>query len=226
MTRRFFQWLVVIACLTATARAQATDPLITALSSFEPGADQKAMGLIAAGAHVDATNQEGDTALHKASLHGYVEIVRALLDHGAAVNARNKANNTPLHIAAMACKTPVAKLLIERGADVTAKNGERDTPAEEAQKLGCVSATQLFRAASETASSGFTQLELLMGKFKGHSDDENLRREIITVALGLKPSPAVPPESQDAESLARHILSTAKSEDDYASATKGVFESD
>ena len=35
--------------------------------------------------------QDGETALHDAALHGYVEVVKMLVDYGAAVDIRNKA---------------------------------------------------------------------------------------------------------------------------------------
>ena len=35
--------------------------------------------------------QDGETALHRAALHGRVEVVKMLVDYGAAVDFRNKA---------------------------------------------------------------------------------------------------------------------------------------
>ena len=34
--------------------------------------------------------QNGETALHKAALLGYVEVAKTLVDHGAAADIRNK----------------------------------------------------------------------------------------------------------------------------------------
>ena len=34
--------------------------------------------------------QSGETALHKASREGHVEVVKTLVDHGAAVDVRDK----------------------------------------------------------------------------------------------------------------------------------------
>ena len=35
--------------------------------------------------------QDGETALHRAALCGYVEVVKMLVDYGAAVDIRNQA---------------------------------------------------------------------------------------------------------------------------------------
>ena len=35
--------------------------------------------------------QDGETALHRAAVRGYVEVVKLLVDYGAAVDIRNKA---------------------------------------------------------------------------------------------------------------------------------------
>ena len=35
--------------------------------------------------------QDGETALHRAALGGYIEVVKMLVDYGAAVDIRNKA---------------------------------------------------------------------------------------------------------------------------------------
>ena len=51
------------------------------------------------GADVNATNDEGDTALHGAARIKSDAIVQLLVDNGARVHARNKLGQTPLFIA-------------------------------------------------------------------------------------------------------------------------------
>ena len=48
------------------------------------------------GADVNATNDEGDTALHLAAFHGFETVVRFLVTHGAQVNAQNARGETSL----------------------------------------------------------------------------------------------------------------------------------
>ena len=45
--------------------------------------------LLDAGAHVDSTDTEGDTALHAASHHNKCDVARFLVERGATVNATN-----------------------------------------------------------------------------------------------------------------------------------------
>jgi peptidoglycan/LPS O-acetylase OafA/YrhL len=52
--------------------------------------------LIERGAEVDATDREGNTALHAAAFLGRDEMVRLLIDEGADVSAKNKDGETPL----------------------------------------------------------------------------------------------------------------------------------
>jgi uncharacterized protein len=50
----------------------------------------------AKGADVNASNQDGDTALHGAAFHGYANVIQFLAGKGANLNAKNKAGKTPL----------------------------------------------------------------------------------------------------------------------------------
>ena len=74
--------------------------------------------LIAAGAEVNARWLPWSrTPLLDAAMHGFVEVVAALLDHGADIQATNCSHFTPLHWAAWGGHVEVVKLLLERGAD-------------------------------------------------------------------------------------------------------------
>ncbi len=79
------------------------------------------LGLLDAGAAVDATDALGLTALHLAALHGHVVAARMLLAHGADVNARDSYGLTPLHLASQYGHTELVRLLLLHGADVSAK---------------------------------------------------------------------------------------------------------
>ncbi|XP_076456466.1 uncharacterized protein LOC143290823 [Babylonia areolata] len=70
----------------------------------------------------DLINMSGwhrQTALHRACLLGYIDVVRLLLEYGADPNARNNFDETPLHYACKRGLPPVLKCLLERGADVS-----------------------------------------------------------------------------------------------------------
>ncbi|MEJ0008656.1 MAG: ankyrin repeat domain-containing protein [Steroidobacteraceae bacterium] len=55
--------------------------------------------LLAAGVDVNATNNNGQTALHGAAQSGWNGFVQLLADHGAALDAKDRFGSTPLDIA-------------------------------------------------------------------------------------------------------------------------------
>ena len=50
---------------------------------------------------MNAKDYAGWTALHEACNHGYLEIVRTLIEHGADVSVKGLDGDTPLHDAAV-----------------------------------------------------------------------------------------------------------------------------
>jgi uncharacterized protein len=52
-----------------------------------------------AGADVNATDLQGDTALHGAAQKGYDQVVQFLVDHGAKLDVKDKKGRTPLDAA-------------------------------------------------------------------------------------------------------------------------------
>ena len=65
-------------------------------------------------------SQSGWTALHEASIRGYLEISELLTLSGADVNIRNSNGNTALHYAYSYLK--IVQLLLCQGADISFKN--------------------------------------------------------------------------------------------------------
>lgn len=89
--------------------------------------DEVAM-LITAGADVNAADENGATAMMRATLYERDrDNLILLLDVGADVNAINAEGATGLHIAAAENPENVS-LLLEAGADGTIKNNDGDTP--------------------------------------------------------------------------------------------------
>ena len=76
------------------------------------------------------------TPLHLASLYGWVEMVRVLLNCGTTVNAEDNLGRTPLHMVSVARDRSIAQengvciaqLLLEHGADVNAQDNNHATP--------------------------------------------------------------------------------------------------
>lgn len=74
---------------------------------------------------ISAKNNLGETALHIAAYHGYIEAVEELVKNGAELNMPNRAGDLPLHKAAVYGWIEIARFLVENGADVewTNKDG-------------------------------------------------------------------------------------------------------
>lgn len=75
------------------------------------------MTLIERGARVNATNDEGRTALWFASCGGHVEVVRLLFKHGANPCVRKEGGSTALMAAAWTGHTEVAAYLLKKTKD-------------------------------------------------------------------------------------------------------------
>ena len=91
--------------------------------------------LIAAGANVNAKEDEGQVPLHQAAIKGNIPVVSMLIAAGADVNARNGYNQTPLHEAAEGGKAVAISALIAAGASVNVKDAGGGTPLHEAARL-------------------------------------------------------------------------------------------
>ena len=78
------------------------------------------------------------TPLHLASLYGWVEMVRVLLNRGATANAEDDLHRTPLHMVSLArCAyiseengVHIAQHLLNYGADVNAQDNNHATPLD------------------------------------------------------------------------------------------------
>ncbi|POZ52027.1 ankyrin repeat domain-containing protein [Methylovulum psychrotolerans] len=71
---------------------------------------------------INATNYEGDNALHLAILRDEYEIAEELIELGINIDARGDLGRTPLHGAASTGKMQFVMLLVENGADLFALN--------------------------------------------------------------------------------------------------------
>ena len=76
-----------------------------------------AVGLIKAGAEVDACGVGGYTPLHLAAEYGHTEVVVALIDAGADVNDGGRGGDTPLYIAAQHGRLGTVRALLRANAN-------------------------------------------------------------------------------------------------------------
>ena len=85
--------------------------------------------LIAKGAYVNTTDENGYTTLHKVAYLGQKEVAELLIDKGAYVHAKTtRLGRTPLHLSATRGHKEIVEQLIDKGADVNAKTNSGRTP--------------------------------------------------------------------------------------------------
>eukprot|EP00051_Salpingoeca_urceolata_P013727 m.173696 g.173696 ORF g.173696 m.173696 type:complete len:882 (+) comp17876_c0_seq4:380-3025(+) len=101
----------------------------TLLLAAASAADASSITELLAGGKVnpDASNADGMTALHQASIDNRVDVATLLLDAGGSVDARDNEMWTPLHAAASCGNIDVLQLLLDRGADLLALNVNMQT---------------------------------------------------------------------------------------------------
>ncbi|HXR03674.1 MAG TPA: ankyrin repeat domain-containing protein [Verrucomicrobiae bacterium] len=102
-----------------------TDPKLTTgitplFSAAGPGGERSGKAcveiLLAHGADINVTDENGNTLLHTAAYYGNKEVIEVLLAHGEAVNVKNKRGETPLQIAANSQHPAIVELLHQHGA--------------------------------------------------------------------------------------------------------------
>eukprot|EP00754_Rhynchopus_humris_P007129 Rhum_TRINITY_DN13341_c0_g3::Rhum_TRINITY_DN13341_c0_g3_i1::g.58849::m.58849 len=76
----------------------------------------------------DATDQDGDTALHWAVSADNAQLCKLLLDSGCAKNPKNTDGYTPLHRAVSTRRLEVCKLLLDAGCATSERSRCSETP--------------------------------------------------------------------------------------------------
>ncbi|MCW3055262.1 MAG: hypothetical protein JWN14_4432 [Chthonomonadales bacterium] len=125
--RRLVQLFVVLGILIVMGivgfvvwlqRGQNGQKLLDAAEKNQPEAITR---LLASGVDPNTVNEEGQSALMIASLHGFQPIAEMLLQHGAKVDAKDNRQETALRLAGSA-HPEMVKLLLEHKADPNVKD--------------------------------------------------------------------------------------------------------
>lgn len=77
---------------------------------------------------VNFADQDGYTALHRASYGGNIDCAKYLVRHGANIEAKTNDDWRPLHCAVRWNNVSLADYLVSQGADVNARSNGNNTP--------------------------------------------------------------------------------------------------
>jgi ankyrin repeat protein/tetratricopeptide (TPR) repeat protein len=141
---------------------------------------------------INATDRQGWTALHFASLDGHDTTVKLLIEKRATVNAKTKDGCTPLHISCMSGgrRATAEILLIDGDAEIEARDKDQRTPLYYACQSGDPSIVSLLieRCADIRARTKRLSTPLHISCLNGHLE---------TVELLLKKHPEIEARDQD-----------------------------
>lgn len=134
---------------------------------------------------VHARNNEGETALHLASLYGHLAIVHLCLDRGAEVNALDEDSSSPLHNACASGHLDIARVLLSAGADLLSADSDGDTSLHHACNGNHADVARLLAKHGASVAvknrSGRTPLAL--------ADDSNVRAACLEGAAEFRANP-------------------------------------
>jgi len=167
----------------------------TAVTDAAKAGDLSAVGkLIKEHGDVNASANDGSSALLWAAYHSDAEMTKALLAAGAAVDAANHYGVTPLLQASRNGDVEVIKALLDAGADPTRWHPEGETPLMAAARTGRVDAVKLLidHGSFINAADPFQEETALMwASAEGHLEvvkallaagaDPNLKAHVSTI---------------------------------------------
>ena len=108
---------------------EAIDPIMAAVcAAAESGELAVLTELWGNGLDVNAHGEDGDTALHIASLYGQEAVVRECLQRGARPQEVDEDGSTALHDACASGFCAIVELLLVAGASAALQDSDGDTP--------------------------------------------------------------------------------------------------
>lgn len=136
----------------------------TLLDAAREGRSAEALALLEQHADAKASESDGTTALHWATYHGDVALVRRLLKAGANPSQPNDYGSTPLAEAAVVGNVDILKALLDAGAAVDARNADGQTALMVVARTSNVEAARLLlkRGADVNATESWRGQTALM----------------------------------------------------------------
>ncbi|KAG8231897.1 hypothetical protein J437_LFUL011730 [Ladona fulva] len=84
-------------------------------------------------------DDDGDTQLHLAIIHGFIEVVYSLIrmaPHPCFLDILNDLRQSPIHLAVLTRQSRIVRRLVVAGASVDQRDGNGDTPLHLASRIG------------------------------------------------------------------------------------------
>lgn len=136
----------------------------------EKGHISTVKALLAEGADIGATNNDGCSPLNIASCRGHVQIVRFLLQQGADLRARDIHGWDSILRASQSGHIAVVRILLDNGADINVTSGGRWTPIHTASEHGHLEVVRflLQRGADTAIGNVYGSVTLTTASRYGH----------------------------------------------------------
>ena len=157
--------LIILPAEPAVATATPEPPRASIHRSARQGQIGFIIQHIDAGSDVNEVNKNnGQIALHYASIHNHVLILKLLIDNGSNVNLKDKIGMTSLHLTSLGGHKEAAKMLIDSGALLNTINIHGETPLDTALKD--------FKVDLQRAKSNKKEIADLLRKLGGKTGKE------------------------------------------------------
>ena len=161
---------------------------------------------------LEAKDNDGNTPMHWAALHGQKSILLILISKGAQLDSKNSCHETPLHLASREGHLEIVKLLLHRGAFVEAKTKKDEIPLHYGALYGNLEIVKYFTEQKVTminARNFNNETPLDLADSETDDDVKKVRKYLIEIQKHYKSNEGQKPKGlADEESDLELILET------------------
>ena len=166
---RFVFIVVIITLIPVNQTCHANDIDKQLFRAAKYGNVTEIRNLLKQGANLEFKNRKGYTALHIATIKGYLDVVELLIEAGANIDNVSNIGSTPLMSAAYRSYTAILQALLAAGADTKPRSDNGNTAFDIAEKFGDPACEELIEYGHQTHSLSINtpaSMELSTKKFK------------------------------------------------------------